>query len=240
MTAEGHEIFKEDTGAYVLGALAEAEETRFVRHLRACPLCQDEVDQLTVAKDLLPRSVPLFNAPSAIKANVMAAVREDLPAEEPAPAARVRAKGARLFGGMRLRVASLSASVVLVAGLAVGFGVAEVVNNDGGGERTVKAQFDNTKAAKASGNLMISQNSDRGATLRVHGMPALPRDQVYQVWLSRRGEMIPKALFNVGDNGEGLSAVDGKLGDADSVLVTRERAGGARSPSGKPILSVKL
>jgi anti-sigma-K factor RskA len=240
MTPEGHEYLAEDTGAYVLGALSDAEETRFVRHLRTCAVCQEEVAALTVARDALPRSVPMFDAPPTMKAAVMEAVRADLPPEPVATGTRVREKSARLFLGMRLKVASLSATAVLIAGLAVGFGVSQWVNRDAGGSRTVTAQFDSQRAAHGSGNLVISDSSDAGGTLRVHGMPSLPEGQTYQVWLSRRGEMIPKALFNVGEDGNGLTAVDGDLKDADAVLVTRERAGGARSPSGKPVLTVKL
>jgi hypothetical protein len=95
--------------------------------------------------------------------------------------------------------------------------------------------------AHASGNLTIGGKSqDAGGTLRVHGMPSLPQGKTYQVWLQRKGEMIPKALFSVGGDGNGLTAVDGDLDGAQAVLVTRERAGGARSPTGRPVLSVKL
>ena len=47
-------------------------------------------------------------------------------------------------------------------------------------------------------------------------------------------------MFSVGEDGAGAAAVTDDLEGADSVLVTREPAGGARAPSGKPIVSVGL
>lgn len=244
MSPEQHELYEQDTGAYVLGALDEVEETRFTSHLRTCHLCRDEVDRLTHAVDALPRSVTPIAPPASLKAAVMdaveAEVRQAAPQSEGA-GAKLRARLAGLgnpFGGMRPRVAALGVVAVLAVGLAAGFGVAQVTG--GNDARTVTAQFDASRVPSGSGNLVISNSSDAGGTLRVHGMPSLPSNEVYQVWLQRRGETIPKALFNVSKDGSGLTAVDGDLKDADAVMVTREPAGGARSPSGKPILRVNL
>lgn len=245
MSPEQHELYEQDTGAYVLGALEEAEVTRFTAHLRTCHVCRDEVDRLAVAVNALPRSVPPFAAPAGLKASVMAAidaeVRENAPPSKASTGQKLRTRlgsvGAA-FGGIRPRVASLSVAVVLAVGLAAGFGVAELTG--GSHTRTVTARFDSSKVANGSGNLVISDNADTSATLHVHGMPALPSNEIYQVWVRRRGEVIPKALFSVGDNGDGITAIDGDLSNADLVMVTREPAGGARSPSGRPVLSVRL
>jgi anti-sigma-K factor RskA len=240
---ERHEIVQEDCGAYVLRALSDEEHTRFVGHLRECPVCRDEVDRLQHAVDALPRSVTALKAPPSIKAAVMDEVRADAPEAAPRGSmwSRLRERTAAL-GRMRAPAISLSAAAVLALGVLLGFGVSRVVDNGGtDGTRTVRAQFDRSRVAHASGSLTFgSKNQDAGGTLRVHGMPSLPSGQTYQVWLRRKGEMIPKALFSVGGDGNGLTAVDGDLNDADAVLVTRERAGGARSPTGTPVLSVKL
>lgn len=245
MSADQHGLFEEDTGAYVLGALEEAEQTRFVGHLRTCHVCRDEVDRLTQAVDALPRSVTPIAPPATLKAAVMDAVdaemRDQPEGSAPRLGTRLAGLGERLFGGVALRVASLSAAMVLAIGLAVGFGVGQATDGGGGSSsRTVAAEFNGKRVVNGSGNLVISNSADAGGTLRVHGMPSLPSNEVYQVWVQRRGEVIPQALFNVGDDGAGLTAVNGDLKKADQVLVTREPAGGARSPSGRPILRVKL
>ncbi|MGI8846252.1 MAG: anti-sigma factor [Thermoleophilaceae bacterium] len=246
MSPQQHELYSEDTGAYVLGALEEAEETRFVGHLRTCHVCRDEVDRLTQAVDALPRSVTPVAPPSSLRTAVMGAIDAEVREQEPhseSAGQRLRSRLAAIgsvFAGVRPRAASLTIVAVLAVGLAAGFGVAQLTDAGGSSSRTVTAQFDGKRVANGSGNLVISDSSDAGGTLRVHGMPALRSNEVYQVWLTRRGEVIPKALFSVSEDGSGLTAVDGDLKDADSVMVTREPAGGARSPSGKPILIVKL
>ncbi len=240
-SSERHELYEEDAGAYALGALSDEENTRFVRHLLECHLCQDEVDRLQRAVDALPRSVTPLPAPEDLKHAVMDVVNADVgqAAARPSALARLRSSFAGL-GALRARAVSLSAAAVLLVGLVAGFGVSRVVDHQPG-DRVVTAKFDTSRVAHGSGNLVIAGHSaDAGGTLRVHGMPSLPGDETYQVWLRRRGETIPKALFNVSGDGSGLTAVDGDLKDADAVLVTREAAGGARSPSGKPVLTVKL
>jgi anti-sigma-K factor RskA len=244
MSVERHELIQEDCGAYVLGALTDEEHTRFARHLGECPVCRDEVDRLQWAVDALPRSVTALQAPPSLRKSVMAEVRGDLAegASRPSAWSRLRERTAAL-GRMRAPAVSLSAAAVLALGVLLGFGVSHLVgsNSDSGAARTVQARFDRSRVADASGSLTIgSKDADAGGTLRVHGMPSLPSGQTYQVWLQRKGEMIPKALFSVGNDGNGLTAVDGDLNDAQAVLVTRERAGGARSPTGRPVLRVKL
>ena len=56
MSVERHEIQEENVGAYLLGALTEFEEQAFLRHLKECPVCSDEVARLRPAVDALPRS----------------------------------------------------------------------------------------------------------------------------------------------------------------------------------------
>ncbi len=244
MSIERHEIFEQETGAYVLEALSEEEHTRFTRHLMECHLCQDDVDRLQRAVHALPRSVTPLSAPPGLRAAVMEEVRCDLgeATDRPGLLARLRGRFAGA-GSLRLRAVSLSAAGILFIGLIGGFGLSRVVDDGGGGggERVLTAKFDKSRMASGSGNLVIAgKSADAGGTLRVHGMASLPGDETYQVWLQRNGETIPKALFNVGDDGSGLTAVDGRLDDADVVTVTREAAGGARSPTGKPVLTVKL
>jgi anti-sigma-K factor RskA len=237
MNVERHELYEEDAGAYLLGALSDEEHTRFVRHLRECHICRDEVDRLQFAVDALPRSVTPLVAPASLRTSVMDAVRADVREPEPESlGARLRARLPRMSAA-RLRVASLSAAVLLLVGIAGGFGLSQVVGGDG--ERTLNAKFDTSRVANGSGNLVIGGNKAAGGTLRVHGMPSLRSNETYQVWLQRDGEVIPKALFTVSGDGNGLTAVD-DLADADAVMVTREPAGGARSPSGPPVVTVKL
>ena len=102
------------------------------------------------------------------------------------------------------------------------------------------AQVDKTRVPFASGSLVVPEGRQEGAVLRVHGMPELESDSVYQVWVRRDGEVISQSLFQVGESGDGAAAVTEDLEHVDEVMVTRESAGGAKAPSEKPVLSVKL
>ncbi len=237
MSIQSHEMHEQDAGAYVLGALSDEESTRFVRHLRECPVCRDEVDRLQFAVDALPRSVTPLAAPAGMKAAVMGQVQADV--RERSPQGLGRRLLDRLPGmpALPAKVASVTAAVLLLVGVAGGFGLSQLTSGDQ--ERTVTASFDSDRVANGSGNLVIPGEDHAGGTLRVHGMPALRSNETYQVWLERDGEVIPKAMFTVSEDGNGLTAVDDLKG-ADRVMVTKEPAGGARAPGSPPVVTVKL
>ena len=92
MSVERHEMHEQDVGAYLLGALSDEEQTRFVRHLRECHVCRDEVDRLQLAVDALPRSVTPLAAPAGLKAAVMGQVGADVREREPASLAPASAR----------------------------------------------------------------------------------------------------------------------------------------------------
>jgi hypothetical protein len=121
---------------------------------------------------------------------------------------------------------------VLLIGLVVGFGVAQL----GGDEtRTVAATVD-TAMPDADGSLRIE--GDR-ATLDLNGMPDLGGRRVYQAWVQRGERLVPARTFEVGSDGRGRVTLP-DVEDADGVYVTREARGGAQVPSEDPIVSVPL
>jgi anti-sigma-K factor RskA len=211
-----HTRFTEDVGAYLLGALDEREQREFERHLRSCPECQDEVERLRPAAEVLPSSVEQLEPPPRLKAALMAEV-------EPR-----RQRRKRRLPQWRLRPVLVAAAV----GLLIGIGVSQLGDDDA---RTVAATVDQAMP-RAGGSLRVS---DEQATLRLHDMPDLGGTRVYQVWLQHGDVMVPARTFEVGASGRGeveLRDVD----DADGVYVTREARGGAKVPSEEPIVSVPL
>ena len=138
---------------------------------------------------------------------------------------------------MRPQLAWVSAAFLLAVGIACGWGITQLAGSDDG--RVITAQVDKERIPFASASLVVPEDADGGAILRVNGMPTLPSNRVYQVWLQRDGETVPQTLFSVGESGTGTPAVRALEG-ADAVLVTREAAGGARAPSEEPILRVNL
>ena len=212
-----HVRHQDDVGAYLLGALNDLERQSFERHLRGCRECQEELARLRPAADALPASVQQFEPPARLKASLMEVVERE---------ARTTELPRRRF------TRPLAVAAVLLLGLVVGFGVAQL----GGDEtRTVAATVDKAMP-QAGGTLDIE---DGNATLELHDMPELRGPRVYQVWLQHGDQLMPARTFEVGAAGTGRVQLRG-VEDADAVYVTREPRGGAQVPSEDPIVSVPL
>jgi len=230
-----HEEYQENIGAYLLGALTELETDVFERHLMGCETCRAEVEDLRLAAETLPRTVPPMRPPPELKASLMEIVEGEAAAREGWPSRR---RSFRLPQLPRLRPAMAWVSAAFL--LLVGVGVGLALNGLGGEDtRTVAASVDRARLPQASRSLMVAAD-DHGGVLRVQGLPEPPRGRVYQVWLMRGDEVIPGALFVPRSDGTGEAGIPDDLDGYDAVLVTREPAGGGRKPSEKPVLSVQL
>jgi anti-sigma factor RsiW len=237
VSARDHTEYREEIGAYLLGALTDLERQAFERHVAVCAECRDELERLRPAADALPRSVEQVEPPPGLKTSLMEVVESEARERAGAPAARKRA-------ARRIRLPSLAGfrpvlvAAALALGLVVGFGVAQL----GGDEdaRTVAATVDEGRLPDASGSLRIQGDGEDGAILSVHGMPPPGGDRVYQAWVQRDGTVVPQPTFEVGADGGGAVAVPDDLSDAEAILVTREARGGARAPSEAPLIQVPL
>ena len=190
MNERDHQAYREDAGAYLLGALTDSERQVFERHLATCAECREDVEWLRPGADVLPRSVEPVEPPPSLRAALMREVRAD--AAGPGLLERLLAAPRRV----RPAVAWASAAALLVIGVLAGVGVGELLSR--GEVRTLNA-------------------------IHLHG--GTPRKIRIQ---------------SVGRDGRGAVALPDDLSDADAVLVTRERLGGARVPSGAPLLRVAL
>jgi anti-sigma-K factor RskA len=228
-----HERYEQDLAAYVLGALEDGETRALEAHLAECEHCSAERDRLTLAADALPRSVLQVRPPESLRASIMAEVH----GTAEAPRRRRLRELLPRFGGVRPQLAWAGAAAVLAVGVVCGWGVAQLAGSDD--PRVITAEVDESRIPFANASLVVPEDSEGVAILRVNGMPTLPSNRVYQLWLARDGETVPQGLFTVGEDGTGTPAVR-SVDDADAVLVTREAAGGARAPSEEPILRVTL
>jgi hypothetical protein len=231
-TRSDHTRYRDDIGAYLLGALNELERHAFERHLAGCGDCQEELARLRPAADALPGSVKQMEPPPRLKASLMEVVEREAEAAQK-PAARGRRRPGFLSRAARQRfMRPALVGAVLLIGLVIGFAVAQL----GGDEtRTVAATVDRAMP-RAGGSLRID---DDRATLRLHDMPQLGGARVYQVWLQHGDRLVPARTFEVGRSGSGRVELR-DVGDSDGVYVTREARGGAQVPSEDPIVSVPL
>ena len=221
MTDRDHTAYREEIGAYLLGALTDLRQA-FENHLAGCPACRDEIEQLRPAAAALPRSVEQVSRRRASRP------RSWRSSSESARRGRWRRRGRR---GRRRRPGTVRpcasacgaslrpAAAASALGLVAGFGVAQLGGDDD--SRTVVATVDQARIPQGTG-------SSSGAILRVNGMPDLQGRRVYQAWVQRGGMIIPQPTFEVGPNGSGAVAVPEDLSDAQAVLVTASSAVGDR------------
>jgi anti-sigma-K factor RskA len=218
-----HPRYRDDIGAYLLGALTELERQAFERHIAGCSECQEELERLRPAADALPGSVEQVQPTARLKASLMEVVEREAEAErQPAPSRAPRRRFLR--------------PALVAAGLLIALAIGVTVTQLGGDEtRTVTARVD-PAMPQAGGSLRIEGDD---ATLRLHDMPELGSTRVYQVWLQHGDRMVPTRTFEVGRSGAGRVELP-DVSDAKGVFVTREPRGGAQVPSENPIVSVPL
>ncbi len=234
MTARDHTHYRDDIGAYLLGALTDLESQAFEQHIVNCAECRAEIEDLRPAADALPRSVEQIEPPPELKAVLMEIVdRESAPEEAAARQPRRSLRERLRFPVMR----PVLVMGTLLLGLVGGFAVAQLGGED---ERTVVATVDQSRLPRASAELKVEDEGKDGAILRVRDMPTLDEDQVYQAWIQRDGGFVAQPTFVVAADGAGAVAVPDDLTGAEAVLVTRERRGGARAPTEQPVMSVPL
>lgn len=257
-----HERYLEDIAPYVLGALAPLEVEAFEKHLRGCQDCQRELVELRPGAEVLSRSVEQIEPPASLRARVLQQVAAETSAAAttvaPDPAeqrgqsrssgsertgllgrlrARSRGTGSRAGGSLLPRPAFVLATglVAVVAGVAGwalgGAGAAE--------ERTVAASVDRERLPDASARMSIPAEGE-DPVLHLAGLRNLGPRRTYEIWVQREGELAPGPLFSPTADGSAVTGIPGSSKDIEAVFVTRERAGGALTPTETPIVSVPL
>jgi anti-sigma factor RsiW len=223
-----HDRYQDDIGAYLLSALEPAEQAEFERHLAGCPECRAEIEDLRVAADALPRSVEPFALPPSLKRSLMAAVKEDARPARRSLLARLGLD--RLFN---VQLALAGAAAVLVIAVVVG----TQIGSGGNGRRVVTAAVDRSRLPDATATVTLNHGAGQ---LRVTGMPRPRPGQVYEIWLKRGDQVQPGPLFNTDVSGDGAGAIPNDLQGVDAILVTREKTGGAKKPSEKPVIAAPI
>ena len=243
MSAADHELYREDAGAYLLGALTGDELEAFEAHLVECAVCREDVESLRVAAEALPRSVEPVRPPDRLRASLIRAVREEAAAEPVAGATAVEGRrrgGVRrswsaVLGQPRAALAGGLAVAAVVLGLGVGLGRLSADDED---PAILAVRASEERAPNARGSLVVPSRRGEVAYLRVQGLPRVSRERVYEVWVKRGGEVVPQSLFDVSSDGGSTAGVNDGLEGVDQVLVTEEPAGGSPAPTTPPLLTV--
>ena len=240
MTGPDHPRFRDDVGAYLLGALTDDERTDFELHMEGCPDCREEAEQLRMAVDALPRSVEQIDPPESLKQSLMKVVEEESSERGVEHDRRRRESRLRRIFTVPRGLRPVIAAGLLVIGLGIGFGVSQIGGTEQAKERTIADQVGARRVPVNSVSLQLEGKGEDGGLLRTEGLPALGPDRVYQTWIQRGNAFLPEPTFIVGTNGVGAVTVPDDLSGATAVLVTREPRGGSKQPTETPVLQVKL
>ncbi|MFI5560270.1 anti-sigma factor domain-containing protein [Amycolatopsis japonica] len=234
MTAELHTL----TGAYALDAVPAEEAVAFERHLRGCPACGQEVQELRETAVRLGRALATPPPPRLRDATLtrVAHTRQ----WPPSIARRGRV--------MKPRVALWGAAAAAVGALVFGL----VTTTTDPGADPAQQQLASVNAVLTAPDAATVKGAERGTTTVVTSrsqgkivvlagdLPPLAAGKAYQVWL----------IGASGVHSAGLLAPDGPHrtqpvladlpGGIDRVGITAEPAGGSPAPTVPAVVMVDL
>ena len=185
------------SGAYALDALDHAERERFERHLRRCPACAEDVRRMTSTATALAMAVAA-EPPPGLKQRVLAAAAAT-PQLPPLPSAAAKRRRGRhvtrsaWFPRLALGVAAVGVAAAVV------LAVVTVSTQD----RLDRLQAQNqaiasvlaapdaqiaTGTSSTGGNAtVVLSYAQQKMIFTSTGLPALPDNKVYELWLLSTG-----------------------------------------------------
>lgn len=235
----------DDLAAYALDALDVREAALLEHHLGDCTVCEERLQWLMPAIDVLPVTVAQQDPPPELRDRLMAVVEAEVAAEGEGAKARAAAQRRRFrmpfFGELSLRpaLAGLGVALIIAAGVA-GWAVRD--GSGTGSETHTFAAKPLNGSSLASGTLSV--NGDQGS-LAVRNLPPTRKDEVYQAWIqdpsgADGGAVHPSSVFVVSEDGTGTVAIPSGLARASRVMVTREPKGGSKVPGESALISARI
>jgi anti-sigma factor RsiW len=237
-------------GAFAMDALPAAERARFERHLARCPECAREVAGLRETTARLAAASALA-PPAALKQRVIAvaaATRQHAPRAEPRAgrAWALRSRPARLL------TATAAAVVLVVAGIAVIFGISNGSMHD----QLSRAQDSSTQIAavltahdaammtgtvRGGGTVTVVASPSRAALVfSATGLPVLPSSRGYELWLVGPAGDRPAGMLPSARHGMTGPVVAAGLRPGDHLALTAEPMAGASRPTTPMMLDLVL
>ncbi len=236
------------TGAYAVDALDAGEREQFERHLADCAACRAEVAELTEAAGALG-ALTEATPPPQLREDVLAGIRRVRPlppTNDDAPTGPDGAPRTGVVVPFLRRTSTWLAAAAAVVLLAVA-GLVWQPWDQGEPALTVAQQVQQaadvttvaTAADGVSASLAYSRSLGR-SVLTVDGLAPAPRGSAYQLWYIPESGAPRPAGFLDAPGARSPTVLDGALGDASSVGVTVEPAGGSPAPTTEPVLLLSL
>jgi len=228
------------TGAYAADALDAEERDRFERHLAACADCRQEVAELRATTARLAGAA-YEQPPAALRTRVLDEVgrtRQLPPVTDHNVVSMTRRRWWR-------QPASAAAALLLV--VSVGLGALAWQQGQRADDAEARAariaavvtdpdRVESNAPATTEGSGTVVAARDL-AVFRTDGLPELPADQAYQLWvISDDGATSAGVLGRDGDLEQVVEGVD----DAEALGLTVEPSGGSAAPTGDLVLQLPL
>jgi anti-sigma-K factor RskA len=239
--------------AYVLGDYDPATRRLIEGHVRECRTCQRALAADTTIAALLPLSAPDAQPTPDLRDRVIEAVAAAAEGrEQPGRTARrpggLWSRSALVWRalGAALLVALLGWNVALQRDLSQLRATAQqqqalvaLLQDPSVARRTLPT--DGGSAPDARGALLVASDQQTAA-LTVEGMPALPPDRVYQLWLVDNGQRISGGTFTVDAAGRGALLIrpPQPLSSYDRAGITVEPRGGSPGPTSPRVIGGPL
>lgn len=237
-----HQRMQELIGPYVLGDLNPEEERGLMLHLRECPDCRAEIEEVREVNNRL--SQISASLPKDLKKNTLASIGKLSKPGAPDPGNQdsqdIPGNPARQHRRWPIRLAA--AAVVLMALLLGGltlermFTPAEPV--------VAKSSLAPTAIApRAGGEIQLKEaGPNMQVQLEVWGLPELPSNEYYELWFIKGEDRISGGTFTVNSEGRTrvyLNAPEAAM-DYMNIGITSETSPGDPGPSPTKVLGGTL
>lgn len=231
----GHETFKGQLPAYLLGALDPGERSDLEHHLDGCAECRAELAWLEPATEVLVSDIEQVEPSPRLKHRVMAAIDDDLARDSaPKPALKpAREKRGWLTGMLRPAVVGAA-----VAALFVGVALGVVLDGSDDSPTAPARQVVTGESTIGADAVMVASGGT--GTLKMTGLDRPEEGQVYQAWIQRGQSVEPTASLFVPDRDGTATASIPDLSGVTAVMVSSEPSGGSPQPTTAPVITVSM
>ena len=243
MTYFEHLPFLENIPAYALGALDAKDAAALEAHLQTCASCRDELAAYRATSDNLLMALPPQEPSAALRRRLQGR----LPSAQKAARPRSNWSFGRLAVGLAI-ILLLALNVLSISQVrALQRQQAQLLDQIQNGQRAlVMLSYPNTQSfpinkENVTGSLLLDKEYNN-AVLILRGLPSLPADKTYQVWLiDPNGDRTSAGLVQPQTN---LPFISQPLGATQELAkfvgmgMTVEPAGGSDRPTGTQIFRI--
>jgi anti-sigma-K factor RskA len=90
--------------------------------------------------------------------------------------------------------------------------------------------------ARQASFMLVVEPENSGAVLLMSGLPALPADEAYELWVERDGAIVGIGTFRPDEGGLAALTIDASLTGIRQAMITVEPEGGSNQPSGGGVI----